>query len=211
MNEEISKEHEIGFAKRVTKEYTKKKNEEAEGAKAKAYVEEVCNKSDGKATTGHADLNGETVEVIADGTAKENISKEFANFEKAAKAERAAKQDKPKAPSIRGNLKLINKLIRTVVEEESRRIALGDSIKESIDLINGKIGQLEVKFSILETNEPKDKMLVVDADRVTNLEKCIAKMAHYTGGNNPRICKEFGIENYEVKLKDMSKFAITSG
>ncbi len=85
-----------------------------------------------------------------------------------------------KAPSIRGNLKLI---------------------KELTDRLN--------RLTITRTNpdlenEVANKNL---SQRITNIEKCIAKMAHYNGGNSPRICKEFGIENYEVKLKDMSKFA----
>lgn len=93
----------------------------------------------------------------------------------------------PKAPSIRGNLKLINELVKTVF-----------LLKEQIEIAHERLDILRERINT--TPDPSD-------ERTDNIEKCIAKMAHYNGGNGSRICKEFGIEVYEVKLKDMSRFS----
>lgn len=41
--------------------------------------------------------------------------------------------------------------------------------------------------------------------RLAELEEFLGKMAHYQGGNIPKLCVEFGIKVYEVQLKDMSR------
>lgn len=42
--------------------------------------------------------------------------------------------------------------------------------------------------------------------RVETLEAIIAKMAHYNGGNSPKICLEHGLEPYQPNKKDMHRF-----
>lgn len=82
-----------------------------------------------------------------------------------------------KNPSIRGNLKLINELLETVEHLDLRIDILKDSSQSNYE------------------------------ERLVNIENCLAKMAHYNGGNNLRILKEFKIEEYKVQPKDMSRFA----
>lgn len=53
------------------------------------------------------------------------------------------------------------------------------------------------KVSIEEFNAMKD--------RVANLEEFLGKMAHWQGGNIPKLCAEFGIKVYNPQLKDMSR------
>lgn len=52
---------------------------------------------------------------------------------------------------------------------------------------------------------PKAKKETLE-DRVKRLEEVICKMAHYNGGNNPRICREAGLEPYQPNKKDMGRF-----
>lgn len=42
--------------------------------------------------------------------------------------------------------------------------------------------------------------------RVDALEGFVAKMAHWQGGNIPKIAREFGIEPYDPQKKDMARF-----
>lgn len=42
--------------------------------------------------------------------------------------------------------------------------------------------------------------------RLDNLEKIVAKFAHFGGGSFGTICREFGIEPYSPNKKDMSKW-----
>lgn len=59
------------------------------------------------------------------------------------------------------------------------------------------------KASISSIKKPS-KTEVLES-RINNLEACIAKMAHYNGGNNQKICREFGIELWTPDKKSMSK------
>jgi len=43
-------------------------------------------------------------------------------------------------------------------------------------------------------------------ERIAKLEACIGKMAHFNGGNNPKICKEFGVEVWNPDQKSMTKY-----
>ena len=42
-------------------------------------------------------------------------------------------------------------------------------------------------------------------ERIDRLERCIGKMAHYNGGNNGKICKEFAIPQWTPERKDMTR------
>ena len=57
----------------------------------------------------------------------------------------------------------------------------------------------------LEEELPLSEVEVMQ-QRIVNLESCIAKMAHYNGGNNPKICREFGIEPWSPDKKSMTKY-----
>ncbi len=108
-----------------------------------------------------------------------------------------------KAPSIRGNLKLIKELTKRISESE---IFIDRTLKELCE----KVGLCQE--ALLRSDDRIDNLSLpqtkpVFNTKLENIEKCIAKMAHYNGGNSPRICTEFGIEEYKVKLKDMSRFS----
>lgn len=67
---------------------------------------------------------------------------------------------------------------------------------------------LNVGSTPLENEGPATEPNTADLlDRIENLEKCLSKMAHYNGGNNPRILKEFGIAEYQLQPLDMRRSA----
>ena len=42
--------------------------------------------------------------------------------------------------------------------------------------------------------------------KVENIEKCLAKMAHYQGGAIPRVLREFGLAEWSPDKSDMKKY-----
>ena len=52
---------------------------------------------------------------------------------------------------------------------------------------------------------PDLKVVAALKAEVENLKACIGKMAHYSGGNIPTICREFGIDVYEATHSDMHR------
>lgn len=109
--------------------------------------------------------------------------------------EETTAEEKPKAASIRGNLKLIKELRADI-----------DNLLAHISLNEIKNNELNEEINELSSTEYLPNTNIRFNTKLENIEKCIAKMAHYNGGNSPRICREFGIAEYKVKLKDMSKF-----
>jgi len=77
-----------------------------------------------------------------------------------------------------------------------------------------KIKEINVRLDALESKAPTtnhaNQSELTDSTltgRIERLEQCIAKMAHFNGGANERILREFGIDTYTLKAKDMSRMA----
>lgn len=72
-------------------------------------------------------------------------------------------------------------------------------VTHNIPSLNKRIEALEAAGKGVTTDISQEATLL---NRIDNLEKCLAKMAHYNGGNNQRILKEFGIELYTLTKSD---------
>ena len=59
---------------------------------------------------------------------------------------------------------------------------------------------------IEQDTEHQHSEIEILAKRVIALEGCIAKMAHYNGGNNPKICREHGIVPWSPDKAAMTKY-----